>query len=173
MVALDFPDAPTDGQDFGVWEWSDSVDAWRWNVVPSPYEFEYVVVAGGGGGGGPSGGGAAGGGGAGGYRSSVSGESSGGGASAETALSLSAGTYTVTVGAGGANQTQGVASVFSTVSTLAVGVERLKFWLPVAVVLVVEAQTVKPLALLEQPEKVLTAALRRLMRVLAVVVPVN
>jgi hypothetical protein len=56
---------------------------------------------------------------------------------------------------------------------LAVGVERLKFWLPVAVVLVVEAQTVKPLALLEQPEKVLTAALRRLMRVLAVVVPVN
>jgi hypothetical protein len=48
MVALDFPDAPTDGQDFGVWEWSDSVDAWRWNVVPSPYDFEYVVVAGGG-----------------------------------------------------------------------------------------------------------------------------
>ena len=31
MVALDFPDAPTDGQDFGVWEWSDTVDAWRWN----------------------------------------------------------------------------------------------------------------------------------------------
>ena len=49
MVALDFPDAPTDGQDFGVWEWSDSVDAWRWNVVPSPYDFEYLVVAGGGG----------------------------------------------------------------------------------------------------------------------------
>jgi hypothetical protein len=48
MVALDFPDAPTDGQDFGVWEWSDSVDSWRWNVVPSPYDFEYVVVAGGG-----------------------------------------------------------------------------------------------------------------------------
>jgi hypothetical protein len=52
-------------------------------------------------------------------------------------------------------------------------VDRLKFRLPVAVVLVVEAQTVKQLALLEQTGKVLTAALRRLMRVLAVVVPVK
>ena len=73
MAVLDFPDAPTDGQDFGVWEWSDTVDAWRWNVVPAPYDFEYVVVAGGGSGGNNTGGG----GGAGGYRSSVTGESSG------------------------------------------------------------------------------------------------
>ena len=59
---------------------------------------EYVVVAGGGGGGAGNRGG---GGGAGGYRSSVSGESSGGGASAESKLTLTAGSYTVTVGAGG------------------------------------------------------------------------
>ncbi len=54
----------------------------------SPYPCEYVVIAGGGSGGGTVGGG----GGAGGYRSNVLGESSGGGASAESALSLSAGT---------------------------------------------------------------------------------
>jgi hypothetical protein len=68
-------------------------------VVPSGLSLsnvEYLVVAGGGGGGGFIGGGA----GAGGYRSSVTGESSGGGASAESKLSLSAGSYTVTVGAG-------------------------------------------------------------------------
>lgn len=58
---------------------------------------EYVVIAGGGGGGQTYGAG----GGAGGYRSSVSGESSGRGASAETAFSVGAGTYTVTVGGGG------------------------------------------------------------------------
>jgi len=68
-------------------------------VVPSGFstDAEYVVVAGGGGGGGDSGGG----GGAGGYRSSVTGESSGGGASAESKLSISSGSYTVTIGAGG------------------------------------------------------------------------
>jgi len=60
-------------------------------------EFEYLVVGGGGGGGSWVGGG----GGAGGYRSSVAGESSGGGASAESPLVLTAGSYTVTVGAGG------------------------------------------------------------------------
>jgi len=58
---------------------------------------EYLVIAGGGGGGGRHGGG----GGAGGYRSSVVGENSGRGASAETRQSISAGSYTVTVGAGG------------------------------------------------------------------------
>ena len=58
---------------------------------------EYLVVAGGGGGGGDTGGGA----GAGGYRSSVSGESSGGGTSAESALAINSGNYTVTVGGGG------------------------------------------------------------------------
>ena len=85
---------------------------------------EYVVVAGGGAGGGSTGstyyGG--GGGGAGGYRSSVSGENSGGGAGTESALSLSAGNYTVTVGAGGATRaTNGSNSVFHTVTSLGGG----------------------------------------------------
>ena len=65
---------------------------------------QYLVIAGGGGSGGRR---HSGGGGAGGYRCSVSGESSGGGASAETASVLSAGNYTVTVGAGGASSTSG------------------------------------------------------------------
>jgi hypothetical protein len=58
---------------------------------------EYLVVAGGGGGGAH----VAGGGGAGGYRSSVSGEASGANSAIESALSVPAGTYTVTIGAGG------------------------------------------------------------------------
>jgi hypothetical protein len=58
---------------------------------------EYLVVAGGGGGGAGTGGG----GGAGGYRSSVSGENSGGGSSAESLFSISPGSYSVTIGAGG------------------------------------------------------------------------
>lgn len=65
---------------------------------------EYLVI-GGGGGGGKGAYGNGGGGGAGGYRSSVSGESSGGGASAESALSVTDGNYTVTIGAGGAGTT--------------------------------------------------------------------
>jgi len=61
----------------------------------------YLVVAGGGSGGTQYGGG----GGAGGYRSSVTGELSGRGASAETALTLSAGnSYAIIVGAGGASK---------------------------------------------------------------------
>jgi len=60
---------------------------------------DYLVVAGGGGGGAGNRGGGAG---AGGYRSSVTGESSGGGSSAESDLFVTAGSYTVTVGAGGA-----------------------------------------------------------------------
>ena len=85
---------------------------------------EYLVVAGGGG--------AAdtGAGGAGGYRSSVVGESSGGGASAESMLNVTAGTpYTVTVGAGGAGQTNnsstpggnGGNSVFGSITALGGG----------------------------------------------------
>jgi len=60
-------------------------------------EMEYLVVAGG-----ASGGSNGGGGGAGGLRTSY-GNTSGGGASAETAITLAAGTYTITVGAGGAS----------------------------------------------------------------------
>ena len=76
---------------------------------------EYLVVAGGGGAGSFAGGGA------GGYRSSVSGESSGGGASAESALSLTQGTYTVTIGAGGATNTQGGNSVFGSITSIGGG----------------------------------------------------
>jgi hypothetical protein len=79
---------------------------------------DYLVVAGGGGGGNNSGGG----GGAGGYRSSVT--ASGGGGPAESALSLTAQAYTVTVGAGGATSINdsnrggnGSNSVFSTVTS--------------------------------------------------------
>ena len=61
---------------------------------------EYLVIAGGGGGGSQSGGGA----GAGGYRTNVSGQTTGGGGSAEAAMALPAGTYTITVGAGGAGE---------------------------------------------------------------------
>lgn len=69
---------------------------------------EYLVVAGGGGAGGSAGTSiASGGGGAGGYRSSVTGESSGGGAGPEETLTLTTGTYTVTVGAGGNGGTAG------------------------------------------------------------------
>jgi hypothetical protein len=77
-------------------------------------DVEYLVIAGGGGGRTSTGGG----GGAGGYRSSVTGENSGGGASAESKLSLSSGTaYTVTVGAGGAAEANGVDSTFSTITS--------------------------------------------------------
>jgi len=62
---------------------------------------EYLVVAGGGSGGIQH----SGGGGAGGFRTNVSGASSGGGASAESSLSVATGSYTVTVGAGGAKNT--------------------------------------------------------------------
>jgi len=65
----------------------------------------YLVVAGGGGGGRTY----AGGGGAGGLRSTVT--ATGGGGALESALSLGTGTYTVTVGTGGAGKTGGVGGV--------------------------------------------------------------
>ena len=90
---------------------------------------QYLVVAGGGGGGNTVAFGTSGssGGGAGGYRSSVSGESSGGGASAESALTLSTGNYTVTVGGGGsgtsshATGSNGNNSVFGTITSIGGG----------------------------------------------------
>ena len=78
---------------------------------------DYLVVAGGGGGGNgvyltSQGGG----GGAGGLRSTVT--ATGGGGSLESALSLASGTgYTVTVGAGGASNSPGSNSVFSTITS--------------------------------------------------------
>jgi hypothetical protein len=78
---------------------------------------DYLVVAGGGGGGtGILGNDVGGGDGAGGLRSTVT--ATGGGGSLETALSLATGTgYTVTIGAGGAANTLGSNSVFSTITS--------------------------------------------------------
>jgi hypothetical protein len=86
---------------------------------------DYLVVAGGGGGGGFFGGG----GGAGGLRSTVT--ATGGGGSLESALSLSAQAYSVTVGAGGAAGagttsstsigTNGSDSIFSTITSVGGG----------------------------------------------------
>jgi len=85
-------------------------------VTEGTADVEYIVVAGGGGGGASR---FAGGGGAGGYRSSVVGENSGGGASAESKLSVSSspGTYTVTIGAGGAVANKGSNSVFGSITS--------------------------------------------------------
>ena len=66
-------------------------------------DIEYLVIAGGGGAGSlHTNNYWAGGGGAGGYRTKVAGQTSGGGSSAEPTLTLGTGSYTVTVGAGGA-----------------------------------------------------------------------
>ena len=87
-------------------------------LEPQTFSVNFLVIAGGAGGGNGTGGGPGGGSGAGGYRSSVSGESSGGGASAESALTLASGTnYTVTIGAGGSAENNGVNSVFSTITS--------------------------------------------------------
>jgi hypothetical protein len=90
-------------------------------------EIEYLVIGGGGQGGNRGNGGtyAGGGGGAGGYKSSVQGESSGGNSPAEPRLSLSAGTYSVVVGAGGsgggAGTNPGGPSSFDTIVALGGG----------------------------------------------------
>ncbi len=84
---------------------------------------EYLVI----GGGGASNGNRSGGGGAGGYRSSVAGERSGGDSDPEEPLLLSADTYAVTVGAGGAAgpwnaRNNGENSVFGDIVSLGGGV---------------------------------------------------
>ena len=73
-------------------------------VVPSGVTLsnvEYLIVAGGGGGGGSAQGHQGGGGGAGGLRTSVVGATSGRGSSAEARQTITAGSYTVTIGQGG------------------------------------------------------------------------
>jgi hypothetical protein len=88
---------------------------------------EYLVIGGGGGGGGGDGGSGGGGGGAGGYRSSVFGEFTGGGGVAESALTVTAQSYTVTVGAGGLGRvgstgwTNGGNSVFGPITAVGGG----------------------------------------------------
>lgn len=69
-------------------------------VTSGKQSVEYLVIGGGGGAGNYGGGG-----GAGGYRSSVFGELSGGNVSAESTLALATGTYSVSIGAGGAGGT--------------------------------------------------------------------
>jgi len=71
-------------------------------VTEGSAECEYLVIAGGAGGGGWGGGG-----GAGGYRCSVIGEFSGAQATSESRFTAIEGTYSVTVGAGGARGTNG------------------------------------------------------------------
>jgi hypothetical protein len=81
--------------------------------TPQFYNVDFLVVGGGGGGGqdSPKGGG---GGGAGGYRNSFASESSGGGGSSEAVATFAAGsTYTITVGSGGAVNTNGLDSTLS------------------------------------------------------------
>ena len=68
---------------------------------------EYLVVAGGGGGGGSQQGHQGGGGGAGGLRTSVVGATSGRGSSAEARQTITAGSYTVTIGQGGGGSAPG------------------------------------------------------------------
>jgi hypothetical protein len=94
------------------------------NTIPAG-QMAYLVGAGGGGTGtvGSSFSAAGGGGGAGGLRTSY-GATSGGGASAESNITLSAGTYTVTIGAGGGASTNGSASTVTgnaTISTVGGG----------------------------------------------------
>ena len=86
---------------------------------------QYIVVAGGGSGASNNGGGA-GGGGAGGYRSSVTGELTGGTGTLESPLTVSSGSYTVTVGAGAPTAVNNIGnrgsnSVFSTITSLGGG----------------------------------------------------
>ena len=76
-----------------------------WTCPAGVTEVEYLVVAGGGGGGSNAGGG----GGAGGFRTG-------------TGLSVTAGTdYTITVGGGGSQNTNGNDSIFSTITSTAGG----------------------------------------------------
>ena len=106
-MALDFPDSPSDGQYYEGFVWNDTSQTWRVTKLPAGASFEYVVVGGGAGGGGSNTNGAnMPGGGAGGYRSNVSGENSGGGFTNEIPLELPSGSYTVTIGAGGAGGAQ-------------------------------------------------------------------
>ena len=94
----------------------------RGTDVPPGIEVDFLVIAGGGGGGSDPGSGWGGGGGAGGYRNSYNNETSGGGSSAENNLLLSANTnYTVTVGNGGAGDTNGQDSVFATITSVGGG----------------------------------------------------
>ena len=124
------PGTPANGHirfnsDSGFPEWySESGSQWILFKDSPTFNVEYLVVAGGAS---AAGAGWAGAGGAGGYRSSVSGESSGGGNSAESPISIGLGTYSVTIGAGGATPgggekgTNGSDSIFASITSLGGG----------------------------------------------------
>ena len=76
---------------------------------------DYLVVGGGAGGGNDSGSGTGGGGGAGGFRTSMPEGPGGPGASAEPGLTVSATSYTVTIGAGGGPNAAGTPTVFGSI----------------------------------------------------------
>ena len=86
-------------------------------TVTAGGEVEYLVVGGGAGGTGNGEGGAGGGG----YRCSVVGESSGRNSPAETKLTVSQGSYTVTIGAGGSAGTNGASTTFASITSLGGG----------------------------------------------------
>lgn len=121
-MPIDFPSGPTEGQLYSYqgkyWIYNGSA----WDMVSYrdiEFSVNYLVIAGGGGGGTYVGGftGAAGGG-AGGYRTSFG--TSGANSAAEPVTIVRPNTnYTVTVGAGGATDTNGVNSVFA--NTLSYG----------------------------------------------------
>ena len=108
-----FPTYNTDGQTVNI-VYSGTTKGWipqsdddSTLETPQFYNVDFLVIGGGGGGSqdSPKGGG---GGGAGGYRNSYSSESSGGGGSSEAVATFAAGTtYTVTIGSGGAINTNG------------------------------------------------------------------
>ncbi len=102
-----------------VWNASGSI-----TVDGGDLEVEYLVIAGGGGGGNGAADIGGGGGGAGGYRSSVIGENSGGGASAESTITLTPSSYTVTIGAGGSANTNGSNSVFGSITSTGGGLAK-------------------------------------------------
>lgn len=91
-------------------------------TVPTGFSLtglEYLVI--GGGAGGHDANERGGGGGAGGYRSSVQGELSGGNSTAESTLSLTSGSYTITIGGGGSRNSNGGNTTFHTITSIGGG----------------------------------------------------
>lgn len=115
-MPIDFPFAPTTGQVYyyANKSWTYNGTGWDISGFLGDLSVDYLVIAGGGGGGNCGGFVGAGGGGAGGYRTSFG--TSGGNSTAENFIRVGSGVnYTVTVGAGGAMNTNGSNSVFATV----------------------------------------------------------
>ena len=102
-MALDFPDAPADQEQYEGFVYSSATGAWRVRRDPAValQTFDYLVIGGGGGAGQGGSLNISSGGGAGGYQCSVTGENSGGGFPAAPKLLLASGnSLTVSIGAG-------------------------------------------------------------------------